>query len=94
MINRKKIKGGFYFRHFGESYSPKKPGLYFCYILDTFKDHKRINDKDIVELRDWLSRYINTYHLKTISPLGPEMKAKARSIIKGIEALEASQNKL
>ena len=90
MINRKMIKGMWQFRHFGPQYKNKKTGLHFgnCGSINPNNWH-HMTDKQVIEVRDWLSRYINTYHLKSVSPLIPDMKAKSRSIIRGLEKMEA-----
>lgn len=89
-VNRRKIKEMWQFRHFGPSYKTKKPGLYFGNCGSISKDAwSRISEKDVVEIRDWLSRYINEHQLKNPHPLAPEMRVKARAIIRGLEKIEA-----
>lgn len=92
MVNRKRIREFWQFRHFGKSYPSKRPGLYFgnCSAIG-FDNWAFIPDKEVIEIRDWLSRYINIYHLKSVSPRIPDMKAKSRSIMRGLEKLEAGQ---
>lgn len=88
MIKRRKIRHGYEFRHFGDNYE-KKPGLYFTNKFWNPSEGYRLSEIEIVEIRDWLTRYINEYHLQTIPPVVTEMKAKARSIIRGLEQMEA-----
>lgn len=90
MVNRKRIKGLWQFRHFGKFYKMKKEGLHFGNTSGlAINNWEYISDKEVIEIRDWLSRYINTFHLKSVSPRIPDMKAKSRSIIHGLEKLEA-----
>lgn len=92
-VNRKMIRQLYQFRHFGEQYNNRRgPGLYFGNCGSINKDNwSFIPPKEVVEIRDWLSRYINQYQLKSVSPLIPDMKAKSRSIIRGLEKMEAEQ---
>lgn len=87
-VNRKKMRHGFYFRHFGEQYNIK-PGLYFDNTTWDRSHKFRLSNREIIELRDWLSRYINEQILKTIPASIPEMKANARSIERGLQKLES-----
>lgn len=92
MVNRITIRGGFQFRHFGKQYFPEnKTGLYFGSIWERRKDFDRLGEKEVIELRDWLTRYINTYYLKSVPPSIPDMRAKSRSIIRQLDQLEAGK---
>lgn len=90
MTHRKRLRGVYEFRHFGENYKPEKPGLYLNNFM-AIKDRHFIPDKEVVEIRDWLTRYINDHLLKTTSPNIVDMKTKSRAILKGLEKLEAQQ---
>lgn len=83
---QRKIKAGYRFR---AARPFQKSGLYFEYILDHPKDGYRINDKDVVEIRDFLSRYIN-YHIKQIdTELTKDIRAKARAIERAANKIES-----
>lgn len=89
MVIRHKLKHGFYFRYFGENYNVKKPGLFFLNHFWKAGEKIPLRDKEIIELRDWLSRYINERILKTVPASIPEMRSSARAIEKGLKKLEA-----
>lgn len=90
-VNRFTFKGGYQFRHYGTQYQ-KVPGLFFSNIMWSHKDKIRLRDKQILELHEWLSRYINTYIHKTPDELTASSRAHARAIIRNVNKIEASQD--
>jgi predicted translin family RNA/ssDNA-binding protein len=89
MVNRKRIKGGFYFRHFGKNYKSKKPGLYLCNLWEKIDKSDRISDKKILEITEWLNRYCNQFIHKAATTSFEETRSKARAVVRAVEILEA-----
>lgn len=84
----KKIKAGFRFR---VPRKDEKQGLYFDNIMWDSMDRYKISDINAIEIRDWLSRYINKYIYKSDTNLTVESKAHARAIIRNQDKIESER---
>lgn len=89
-MTSKHIRFGYRFRHYGEQYG-KKPGLYFENIMGPSGNGRRLSDNDIVDIRDWLSRYINRYIHKKPTNLTVEARAHSRSVLRLLDEIEAKR---
>lgn len=68
----------------------KRPQLHFGYGLDKPSDYWRLSDSTVIEIRNWLSRYINE-HINP-KPEGEIIRASrvhANQITKNMNKLEA-----
>lgn len=89
----KKINGSFQFRIQKKKKGShlKRPQMHFGSIFEAYKDYMALSDSRVIELRDWLSRYINQYITPT--PAGELVRTsriRANQIIKNMDKLESS----
>lgn len=89
-MTSRKLRDGYQFRHFSAAYG-KKPGLYFNNVMGKSGNGRLLNPKEIVEIRDWLSRYINQYINQKPRHLEVEARAHARAILRTVDELEANK---
>ncbi len=86
----RKLRDGYRFRHYSANYG-KKPGLYFENIMSPSGSGRRLHEKEIVEIRDWLSRYINKHITQKPRQLEVEARAHARAILRAVDEIEAKK---
>lgn len=90
---RKRIRHGYEFRLMYKKKGAhlKRPQIHFGFIFRGNKEYQSLSDTDVVEIRDWLSRYINTHTLKTSkSELCKTSRSLLNQTLKNINKLESA----
>lgn len=93
-MKRKKIRHGYEFKLMRKTKGAhlKRPQVHFGNTFDC-DNYQSLSDTDVVEIRDWLSRYINEFIKQT-----PALEATkfsricANRIIKNLNRIEAELN--
>lgn len=69
----------------------KRPQIHFGYAFDKPSEYWSLSDTQVIEIRDWLSRYINEF--VNVKPEGEIVRASrvhAHQIAKNMNKLEAA----
>lgn len=68
----------------------KRPQIHFGYFLDFKNDYRALSDTKVIEIRDWLSRYINENIRQTAaSEMLKTSRVSANRIMKNMDKLES-----
>jgi len=91
-MREKRISHGYHFRVMKKEKGShlKRPQIHFGWIFGKVNEYQSLSDTQVIEIRDWLSRYINTYVKQ--APLSETLKQSrvcAHRILKNINRIEA-----
>ncbi len=87
MVSRK-LRDGYYFR-VEKKFMKEKAGLYFDNIFRDKGRPLRMTDREVTEIRDFLSRYLKRDKPKR--EIFIETRANARKVLRGLDSLEAKR---